>query len=130
VRRRGRSIAGAFLLTLSPACGSGVEVSVGRNDPVGSNPSNGLDDVRHPPSEWSVPVTVCDAASCRFGDCTIPIGICSSDWGLVGEGSCNHLPDACNDDDAPVCGCDGRTYANPCLAAHAGAGLYYMWPCH
>ena len=44
------------------------------------------------------------------GDCT-------------GQGVCTPRPEACSTVDDPVCGCDGRTYANPCLAAQSGVSV-------
>ena len=29
----------------------------------------------------------------------------------------------------PVCGCDGKTYANPCAARNAGVRTYTSGPC-
>jgi hypothetical protein len=36
--------------------------------------------------------------------------------------TCKPRPDGCTLDVNPVCGCDGKNYANPCAAALAGVG--------
>jgi hypothetical protein len=45
------------------------------------------------------------------------------------EAVCRPRPDACDTVYAPVCGCDGQTYANSCVASRAGSGVLHAGPC-
>jgi hypothetical protein len=52
--------------------------------------------------------------------CFMPIGTCTMpDKG----GTCEPIPEGCTKELKPVCGCDGKDYGNPCLAAAAGVNV-------
>jgi hypothetical protein len=46
-----------------------------------------------------------------------------------GEGTCEPLEAACAQDFTPVCGCDGMTYANACMANAAGESVATLGEC-
>jgi len=54
---------------------------------------------------------------CFFADCGLK------------SGTCTDRPDLCLPIWAPVCGCDGKTYANACFAAMAGESVDYEGEC-
>src|ERR1041384_6224884 len=60
--------------------------------------------------------TVDGSKSCKVGSyCRREVGACTTV--PKGEGVCREVPDICQDDVNPVCGCNGKTYSNACLAA-------------
>lgn len=44
-------------------------------------------------------------------------------------GTCLPIPSLCTEQYEPVCGCDGRTYANPCFAQRSGMSVASKGPC-
>jgi len=63
---------------------------------------------------------------CDDGEyCRLEAGQCCCDF----EGTCVEVPVICPEDCDPVCGCDGRTYKNPCGAAMASVSIDHVGPC-
>ncbi len=65
--------------------------------------------------------------ACGEGDyCSMPEGTCRI---ADGAGVCRTKPQYCTKDYRPVCGCDGKTYSNACMAAVEGINVLHKGLC-
>ena len=70
------------------------------------------------------PVTCTSSTECGAMEyCAKAAGDCE------GEGACELLPDLCTPTWDPVCGCDGATHYNACMAAAASINVDYAGEC-
>ncbi|HNW16858.1 MAG TPA: hypothetical protein PLD55_12510 [bacterium] len=56
--------------------------------------------------------------------CVKEIGRCTDSWG-----KCEKIPEDCEAVDEPVCGCDGMSYANKCIAMQNAQNIKHNGVC-
>ncbi len=85
---------------------------------------------------WACTKKACEVKACgaRAGDTCSDTEYCAytaGDYcgGADATASCQPRPEVCDAIYAPVCGCNGKTYASDCAAASAGTGVMSEGEC-
>lgn len=81
------------------------------------------------PVDHAGPCAGDEPAPCSAGASCGADEFCDVGASCGGIGGCATVPDGCARKYDPVCGCDGETYANPCLAHVAGTSVATQAAC-
>jgi hypothetical protein len=105
-------------LCYPPDCGVSYDAETGV-ETIECPPGGGGGD----PGDPVVPDCTTDGGD---GFTRYPTGSCGADGA---DGVCTRIPEVCYEIWGPVCGCDGRTYANDCYADGAGVSVLHLGEC-
>jgi hypothetical protein len=118
-----RPVLSLVVVLLAPACGRPV-----LQPDSGSSPdATGTYDRGVQPDAQPPPAGCSSSAQCTQHEFCKIDGACAVSGGKLG--TCTGYPTPCSLIDAPVCGCDGKTYGNGCFANSAGVNIAYSGAC-
>ena len=129
---RARSDGGYVVRARWQRCGGVRRVRLLAVLPAGCSRMTGMVGAAHPIVRRPFKASRCDSgcsSSCRANDECEPTAYCAAVGDCAGPGHCEPRPDACPLPVAPVCGCDGTTYGNSCVATMVGVRVAYPGEC-